>query len=39
MFIYSYTFMNCSMHFAAKLLPLNKVLGLPVKKVRTPTLK
>ena len=38
-FICSSTFMNCSIHFAAKLLPLNKVLGLPVKKVRTPTLK
>ena len=38
-FICSSTFMNCSMHFAAKLLPLNKVLGLPVKEVRTPTLK
>ena len=36
-FICSSTFMNCSMHFAAKLLPLNKVRGLPVKKVRTPT--
>ena len=36
-FICSSTFMNCSMHFAAKLLPLNKVRGLPVKKVRTRT--
>ena len=26
------TFMNCSMHFAARLLPLNRVLGLPVNK-------